>query len=214
MGKGIGLFTYGKAGGAGGPVTETGIRLHAATGKFSSQSQSGATRLTADKRVTVTSVTQEVRVAAKTHVLLTAQGAWLKLAGGNIEVHGPGTMAFKASSKELTGPAIARPVLPLFPQPRGIEPDEAYSIRVDAASLFSAELARGVPYKLTTADGAVHAGILDQRGRTERLFGQDGDPVDVLVGDGDWTIDIAPTSTGAHCDCHVEEHAHDDSEEA
>jgi type VI secretion system secreted protein VgrG len=34
-----------------------------------------------------------------------AQGAALKLYGGNIEIHGPGTMAFKASMKELAGPS-------------------------------------------------------------------------------------------------------------
>ena len=50
------------------------------------------------------SVTKSVSVGAKRHVLLTAQGASLKLSGGNIEVHGPGTMSFRASMKELTGP--------------------------------------------------------------------------------------------------------------
>ncbi len=101
---GIGMFTYGKASAANKPNTETGIRLHAASGKVSMQSQSDKTRLTADKAITVASVTKSVGVAAKQHVLLTAQGAYLKLSGGNIEVHGPGTMSFKASMKELTGP--------------------------------------------------------------------------------------------------------------
>lgn len=101
---GIGMFTYGKASAADKPNTETGIRLHAASGKVSMQSQSDKTRLTADKAITVASVTKSVGVAAKQHVLLTAQGASLKLSGGNIEVHGPGTMSFRASMKELTGP--------------------------------------------------------------------------------------------------------------
>lgn len=38
------------------------------------------------------------------HLQFSAQGAWLKLEGGNIEVHGPGAMEFRASAKELTGP--------------------------------------------------------------------------------------------------------------
>ncbi|MFL6632462.1 MAG: type VI secretion system Vgr family protein [Massilia sp.] len=102
---GISLFTYGKAGSsAGKPAQETGIRLHAASGKVSSQSQSGATRIIADKLVTVASVAKSVSVAAREHVLLTAQGAYLKLEGGNIEVHGPGKIEFKASMKELAGP--------------------------------------------------------------------------------------------------------------
>jgi type VI secretion system secreted protein VgrG len=102
--SGIGLFTYGKLTGGDKPNQEVGIRLHAASGKVSSQSQSDETRITADKALTVASVTKSVNVAAKTHVQLVAQGAALKLYGGNIEIHGPGTMAFKASMKELAGP--------------------------------------------------------------------------------------------------------------
>ncbi|GGC17992.1 type VI secretion system Vgr family protein [Pseudoduganella buxea] len=106
--KGISMFTYGKAGGADKPNTETGIRLHAASGKVSSQSQSGATTVTADKAITVASVTKSVTISApQQSVMLTAQGAYLKLEGGNIMIHGPGTMSFKASMKELAGPASA-----------------------------------------------------------------------------------------------------------
>jgi type VI secretion system secreted protein VgrG len=60
--------------------------------------------MTADKMVTVASVTKTVSVAAKTHLLMTAQGACLKLEGGNIMLHGPGKVEFKASMKELAGP--------------------------------------------------------------------------------------------------------------
>ena len=103
--KGISLFTYGKATNKEKPNQEVGIKLHAASGKLSSQSQSGPTRLTADKKITVASVTKSMSIAApKKHVLLTAQGAYIKLEGGNIEVHAPGNVEFKASKKELAGP--------------------------------------------------------------------------------------------------------------
>jgi len=106
---GISLFTYGKASSADKPNQETGIKLHAASGKVSVQSQSDATKVTADKLITVASVGKSVTVGAKEHVMLTAQGAYLKLEGGNIMIHGPGTMTFKAGMKELTGPASASP---------------------------------------------------------------------------------------------------------
>ena len=102
--KGISLFTYGKAGNKDKPNQETGIRLHAASGKVSSQSQSGETKLVSDKALTVASTTKSVNIAGKKHVLMTAQGAYIKLEGGNIMIHGPGKMEFKASMKELTGP--------------------------------------------------------------------------------------------------------------
>lgn len=103
--KGISFFTYGKATNPSKPNQEVGIKLHAASGKVSCQSQSGPTLLTADKKITVASITKSVSISApKKHVLLTAQGAYIKLEGGNIEVHAPGKVEFKASKKELAGP--------------------------------------------------------------------------------------------------------------
>lgn len=111
---GIGLFSYGKASAGDKPNQETGIRLHAASGKVSAQSQSDATRITADKTVTVASTTASVVSAAKTYLALTAQGASLRLEGGNITLSGPGAITFKASVKELTGPAsTAAPAIAL-----------------------------------------------------------------------------------------------------
>jgi type VI secretion system VgrG family protein len=114
--RGISLFTYGKASNASKPGQETGIRLHTASGKVSSQSQAGPTHITADKAVTVASVTKSVAVAAREHVLLTAQGAYIKLEGGNIEVHAPGKVEFKATMKELAGPARSDINLPTLPR--------------------------------------------------------------------------------------------------
>jgi type VI secretion system secreted protein VgrG len=104
---GTSLFTYGKAQAAGKPNSETGIRLHAANGKVSLQAQADAMRFTADKLVTVASVGKSVLISGKQHVMLTAQGASVKIEGGNITLQGRGTMTFKASSKELAGPANA-----------------------------------------------------------------------------------------------------------
>ncbi|MES2317989.1 MAG: type VI secretion system tip protein TssI/VgrG [Pseudomonadota bacterium] len=112
---GISLFTYGKAASKDKPNQEVGIMLHAASGKVSSQSQSGETRVTADKTVTVASVNKSVCIAARQHVLLTAQGAYLKLEGGNIMIHGPGKMVFKASMKELAGPKSSNSPAPELP---------------------------------------------------------------------------------------------------
>jgi type VI secretion system secreted protein VgrG len=112
---GISLFTYGKATSADKPNQETGIKLHAASGKVSLQSQSDATSVTADKTVTVASVAKSVTIGARQHVMLTAQGAYLKLEGGNIMIHGPGTMTFKASMKDLTGPQSASAEGPALP---------------------------------------------------------------------------------------------------
>jgi type VI secretion system secreted protein VgrG len=100
---GISLFTYGKASNPKKPNQEVGISLHAASGKVSSQSQSDKTQITADKSIQVNSTTDAVSIQAPKHVLLTAQGAYIKMSGGNIEVHAPGKVDFKASMKSWTG---------------------------------------------------------------------------------------------------------------
>jgi uncharacterized protein involved in type VI secretion and phage assembly/uncharacterized protein (DUF2345 family) len=163
---GISMFTYGKASAAAKPNQETGIALHAASGKVSSQSQSDATQLTADKLITVASVTKNVTVAAKEHVLLTAQGAYIKLEGGNISIHGPGTMLFKASVKELTGPASSTPTLPLPPSATDHSNFLELNYRWDDLQPMV-----GAPYKVLFDDGTSLAGKLDAKGfaRIENL---------------------------------------------
>lgn len=104
---GVVLYTYGKAQNPEKPNTETGIRLHAASGSVSTQSQSGATRLTADKQVQVASTSGMVRITAPKHILLTAGGAGIRMAGDNITLTAPGMVEFRASMKELSGPASA-----------------------------------------------------------------------------------------------------------
>lgn len=162
---GISLFTYGKATNAAKPAQETGIRLHAASGKVSTQSQADATRLTADKLVTVASITQSVNVAAKEHVLLTAQGAYLKLMGGDIQLHGPGKIEFKASKKELTGPMSSTPELPLLPRSEGEKADQHFVLK--------SHKGKPVPnrrYRARTGNKTIE-GFTDENGRTELLAG-------------------------------------------
>ncbi|MFL6674478.1 MAG: type VI secretion system Vgr family protein [Massilia sp.] len=163
---GISLFTYGKASAKNKPNQETGIKLHAASGKVSSQSQSGETRITGDKSITVASITKSVTVAAKDHVLLTAQGAYLKLEGGNIMIHGPGKIEFKATMKELTGPAngsAGRP--PALPKAKQIY-NEAFVIVNEETKQPMAH----VRYQLESASGVKIEGITDALGRTQRVF--------------------------------------------
>lgn len=157
---GISLFTYGKASSADKPNQETGIRLHAASGKVSLQSQNDTTSITAERALTFASVSQNIRVAAREHVMLTAQGAWLKLEGGNIEVHGPGTMRFKASMKELTGPAQATPALPELPN------EKLYAGRFQVLDQASGAAIAGRLYRKQRADGKVFFGKTDDQGHT------------------------------------------------
>ena len=111
---GIALFTVGKASNQQKPNQETGIHLHAASGQVSVQSQSGKTMAAADKKVTMASTTGQLTASAKQKILATAQGAYLKIEGGNIELHAPKKVEFKASKKDWTGPKSGSPTLPAW----------------------------------------------------------------------------------------------------
>jgi type VI secretion system secreted protein VgrG len=162
---GIALFTYGKADAKDKPNQETGIRLHAASGKASIQSQSGETHLTADKAITVASIDKTVAATAKTHLLLTAQGAMLKLEGDDIQLHCPGKVEFKAGKKELAGPASGSTSAAALPKARDIY-NEAFVVLDEETK----QPMRHVRYRLESASGITVEGVTDALGRTQRLF--------------------------------------------
>jgi uncharacterized protein (DUF2345 family) len=193
---GISLFTYGKAGNASKPNQETGIRLHAASGKVSLHSQSSQSRLTADKVVTVASVTKTVNVAAKKHVLLTAQGAYIRLSGNDIEVHGPGKIEFKASMKEFTGPASAQFELPVMPQ-----------LSHQFGQRFKLKDALGTPladqaYTIYVADRQEIKGRTDSRGMTAYV-GTENPETTYIIFDRDlqWICEEETDEDSSHSEC-------------
>ncbi len=186
---GIKLFTYGKATNGQKPNQENGIRLHAASGKVSSQSHSDETKLTADKALTVTSVTKEVRVSAKQYVGLTAQGALLKLEGGNIMLHGPGTITFKASAKELAGPKSSSLSLPEFPGGDVVLSNDiyhAYAAQYQVAS--GKQMIQNQPYVLTLPSGDKYFGQTDLSGKTIKVGTKEEKDVKLtLLTKDDWS---------------------------
>ena len=202
---GISLFTYGKAGNKAKPNQEVGLKLHAASGKVSSQSQSGATSLVADKTVTVASVTKSVAISApKKHVLLTTQGAAIKLEGGNIEVHAPGKVEFKASAKELAGPQVVSVQIPKLPKPERVADvsKTLFSQQFDLSHLvtnrtFGFSTAR-IPYEVFDKNGNfITSGETDEFGMTRRVFTNESTELVILIGSGKWTIEEYVEDSGA-----------------
>ena len=111
--SGLTLFTYGKAQNKDKPNAETGMQLHAASGSVSVQAQSNTLHLTADKAVSVSSVTNAITMGSPKHVLLTAGGASLRITNGSITFTTSGPAQFKAAMKELTGAGSASASLSL-----------------------------------------------------------------------------------------------------
>ncbi|SUX29417.1 type VI secretion system Vgr family protein [Chromobacterium vaccinii] len=99
------------------------LKLIAAKGKVQVQAQSDMMEITADQDVTITSCKERVVVNAKQEILVTAGGGYIRIAGGNIEVHCPGTVSVKGASHDLSGPASMNPPLPTLPKDKYTPPN-------------------------------------------------------------------------------------------
>ncbi|HBK45296.1 MAG TPA: type VI secretion system tip protein VgrG [Xanthomonadaceae bacterium] len=114
---GLVLYTQGGEPASGSPNQEQGIALHAAQGKVSARAHRNTAKLAAKTEVRIASTAADVQLSAPTkHLLATAAGAYLRLEGGNIELGAPGTIEFKGSKREWTGPQSASGTPPSFGQ--------------------------------------------------------------------------------------------------
>lgn len=101
------LYTYGRASNGSKPTQQIGIALHAAQGTVHVAALKSTLTAVADKRVTVSSTQGQVKVMAKTKILLTAGGSAIELSNGKVSLKSSGKATFKAAKKVLTGGAGA-----------------------------------------------------------------------------------------------------------
>ncbi|MDR2871405.1 MAG: type VI secretion system tip protein VgrG [Xanthomonadaceae bacterium] len=112
---GVVLYTQGGTAPAKKANQERGIALHAAQGNVSARSHREEVRISAQHSVRVASVQSDVELnSPNEQVLLTAQGAYLKLGAGLIELGAPGVVEFKSTRRVWQGPksASSQVVLP------------------------------------------------------------------------------------------------------
>ncbi len=141
------------------------IKLIAAKGKVQVQAQGGEMELTADQDVSITSTKTRITVAAKEEITLTSGGGYIRLKGGNIEIHCPGTVSFKGGKHEFGGGASLQVQLPTFPE--YTPPTGPFSARY---RLFKDNNCpyEGYKYEIRDKDGNVlKKGVTDSYGWTE-----------------------------------------------
>ncbi|MBY6207208.1 MULTISPECIES: DUF2345 domain-containing protein [Halomonas] len=118
-------------------VQRAGIKLFAAQGKVDVQAQSDEMALTAEKKVTITSTEDAVHIAAAEEILLTSGGGYIRLKGGDIEIHAPGLIDVRGGQHLFAGPASLSYSLDQLPR-KAI----CYSCLLDAAAQHSTYLRR------------------------------------------------------------------------
>ncbi|WP_205230090.1 DUF2345 domain-containing protein, partial [Azospira oryzae] len=97
VGQSISLFVQGIK-------DKTAIKLYAARGKVDVQAQSDSIEITGDDSLTVISSDDRIFANAKEHITFACGGAYIKIAGGNIDIHCPATASFKAGDYKIEGP--------------------------------------------------------------------------------------------------------------
>ncbi|MFL9869517.1 type VI secretion system Vgr family protein [Paraburkholderia fungorum] len=138
-------------------VQNAGMKLFAAKGKVEIQAHSDNIELTAQKTLRLLSATEKIEAAANQEILLTSGGAYIRIAGGNIEIHAPGNIDIKGSQHSFNGPASITYPLPALP-----------TSKYDTAMQYlyhDDEPVQGAKYIATLSDGSTRQGTLDGQGR-------------------------------------------------
>ncbi|TDR73797.1 DUF2345 domain-containing protein, partial [Paludibacterium purpuratum] len=90
------------------------LKLIASKGKVQVQAQSGEMELTSAQILQITSTKGKVTLHADKEILLTSGGGYIRLKGGDIEVHCPGDVSIKGANHALAGPAQMHLPMPQF----------------------------------------------------------------------------------------------------
>ena len=133
-----------------------GLAIKAAQDPVQIQAQNATLAFEAKQDIAMKSIQADIDfAAAKSITLNTAAGAYIKLEGGNIEIHCPGKITVHASKKPFTGPVNAP--YPMSPFPRGnFKYDEKFQLIDPAGTPLP-----NMRYELTRKDGTRMEGVSD-----------------------------------------------------
>ncbi|NYH23025.1 type VI secretion system secreted protein VgrG [Paraburkholderia bryophila] len=146
-------------------VQNAGMKLFAAKGKVEIQAQSDNIEITAQKSLKLLSATEKIEVVAKQDILLTSGGAYIRITGGNIEIHAPGKIDIKGSDHSFAGPTSLSTKPPTLPSGEG-----PYNEQFKIHDKHTGDAAPYVRYRIETAEGKVFEGMTDEQGLTSRIM--------------------------------------------
>jgi type VI secretion system secreted protein VgrG len=139
-----------------------GIKTIAHQGKHIIQAQQDDIQIAADQSVSITASHNHVLVAADKHITLMCGGAYIKIAGGNIEIHAPGKIDMKAAHYDMFGPTSSSAMLPKFDKG-----DTGRKFKLLFTNSTQAIANRA--YTISMKDGKTITGKTDAKGLTDLL---------------------------------------------
>ena len=110
----ISLFVHGVAG-------KVNLKLITAKGHALFQARAGDIEIAGDKSLHIDACKQKLTVTAEKELVLASGGGYIRLKGGNIEIHCPGPASFKASMFDLSGPANMKIARDKYDEPGGCD---------------------------------------------------------------------------------------------
>ncbi|MGH8777564.1 type VI secretion system Vgr family protein [Paraburkholderia sp.] len=159
-------------------VQNAGMKLFAAKGKIEVQAHADNIEVTAQKSLMLVSATEKIQAAAQQEILLVSGGAYIRLKGGDIEIHAPGKIDIKGAQHLFSGPTRMDVTNPAFKD----LPTRQLMLNTFASPSATNVVPVGMPYKLF-ADGAlVKQGVFDASGQL---------PIDHHVTTQKYTLELA-----------------------
>ncbi|MBW0827344.1 type VI secretion system Vgr family protein [Escherichia coli] len=157
-------------------VRKAGIRLFANKGAISVQAQNDLMELLAQKSIVITSTEDEIKITAKKKITLNGGGSYIRLDACGIEAGTPGEYNVKAGYYGRKPKAKLTPELMAFPV-ISAKFDEQVRV-IDDDGKFIAN----VPYYIEDSIGNIYKGFADSAGCCERIFTEEADNLNVLLG--------------------------------
>ncbi|ELX1530321.1 type VI secretion system tip protein VgrG [Escherichia coli] len=157
-------------------VRKAGIKLFANKGAISVQAQNDLMELLAQKSIEITSTEDEIKITAKKKITLNGGGSYIRLDACGIEAGTQGEYNVKAGYYGRKPKAKLTPELMAFPV-ISAKFDEQVRV-IDDDGKFIAN----VPYYIEDSIGNIYKGFTDSAGCCERIFTEEADNLNVLLG--------------------------------
>lgn len=160
-----------------GTFAERGDMRHIAhTGRMQLQAQHNDIQIEADKSVEIRANNHHVTVSAEEHITLLCGGAYLKMAGGNVEIGMPGTFTVKATGHKFAGPATLPTHSGKFSGLPG-----AFQEQFVLRDAETNEILPDHAYEIVRANGDILRGRTDEQGRTQIVTSDQPEPLEVFA---------------------------------
>ena len=120
-------------------VYNAGIKLFSAKGNIDVQAQSDNINVTAKKDINLQAVSGKITEVASDEITFSSGGAYIRLKGGNIELHAPGIIDIKGAQHRFDGPAGMSGTLSRLPNALPVMPEKI------CVECMLRNLKRGIP---------------------------------------------------------------------